>query len=225
MRTQVLCLLQLILAGFSAPASAEAAKDWLYFDLGEVIVTGNPTAGYTYVPGAMEYLSTMRAAGFKLALITNIPESWGATCGLKYQMLQTFLSDRLHEPAPMEWTRFDAVVVPPFDRYRKPHSFMFLVGLANTCPGRALYVGEVAGEIGTAKTLGYATFQTPSTGPGEPVQSPLPPLATVQHLLDTAFTFEQPEGCNFTDLFDPVLAPQDQPSGVAPCVIDPASAP
>ena len=215
MRT-LLLVTQLVMVSFSGRAAAEPAKDWLYFDLGEVIVTGNPTAGYTYVPGAMAYLTAMRAQGYKLALITNIPESWGATCELKYQTLQTFLGTRLHEPVPMEWTKFDAVVVPPFDRYRKPHPFMFLAGLANACPGRTLYVGELAQEVQTAKGLGFATFHAPTGGP-----SPLPEPTLVQQLLDTQFTFQQPAGCDFSGIVPPVLAPQDAQNGVVACVVDP----
>lgn len=212
----------LVMVSAMDKAMAAQASDWIYFDLGEVIVTGNPTTGYTYVPGAMESLTAMRAAGFKLALITNIPESWGATCEHKFASLKTFLGDRLHETTPMDWTKFDAVVVPPFDRYRKPHKFMFIAGLARACPSRTLYVGEVSQEIGVARGLGFATFQVPADV-GSRLQSPLPSVDLVRQLLATDFSFEQPADCNFDAIVGPILAPQDQDAGVAACAVDPAA--
>ena len=193
-------------------AKAEAA-DWVYFDLGEVIVSGNPTDGYTYVPGALDFLKALRLAGYKTAALTNIPEAWGATCGAKFDMLKEFLGSRLHEPVPFDWTLFDAVLLPPFDRYRKPHKYMFLNGLANACPGKALYIGENAPEIGIARALGLATFHME---PG----LPLPTVAHAAELIASDFTFVEPEQCDFQPLFQQVLLPADQ-GAVSGCHVVP----
>ena len=99
-------------------AARAQAADWVYFDLGEVIVTGNPTDGYTFVPGAIDFLKALRAQGKKTAALTNIPEAWGTTCGAKFAKLKDFLGSRLHEPSPFDWSLFDAVLLPPYDRYQ-----------------------------------------------------------------------------------------------------------
>ena len=201
-------------------ARAADAADWLYFDLGEVIVTGNPTAGYTYVPGAMDYLKAMRLQGYKLALVSNIPESWGPSCGAKFANLQTFLGTRLHETIPMDWTLFDKVLLPPFDRYRKPHPFLFMRALLNACPGRALYVGEEQAEVSAAKGLGFATYKS-SEQPGS--SGPLPSLADVTTLFDEGFSFQDPAECDFSALIQGLLLPQDQAQGVQACEVTPAN--
>lgn len=190
----------LILVGLtSAPAKA---ADWVYLDLGDVIVSGNPTDGYTYVPGALDFLKNLRDAGLKLALMSNIPESWGETCDLKLQTLEQFLGSRLNESAAFDWTLFDAVVLPPFDRYRKPHQFMFLQGLNLACPDRAIFIGENVNEVSVAKTLGLATFLKDDG-------MDLPSVEKVQSLLDSDFKFQHPAECNFDALYAEVLQPPD----------------
>lgn len=171
-------------------------------DLGEVIVSGNPTDGYTYVPGALDFLQGLRDAGLKLALMSNIPESWGATCQMKLATLQQFLGSRLNEEQPFEWMRFDAVVLPPFDRYRKPHKFMFTHGLHHACPERAVFIGESQGEIDVAKGLGLATFHKDHG-------VDLPTVDTVKQALEDDFTFEHPADCNFDAIYGDILQPDD----------------
>lgn len=191
------------------------ANDWLFFDLGEVIVTGNPSAGYHYVPGVLNYLEAARQAGYKTALITNIPEAWGSSCDLKFAGLQDFLGSRLHEELAFNWQLFDAVVMPPFDRYRKPHRFMFLNALSLGCNGRALFVGENQSEVATAGSLGFATYAAPINS------TPYPSLSQVETLLNTGFHFEQPAACDFMPLLTQVLDPTDLPNGIDGCTINP----
>lgn len=204
----------LVLACLAAPVQAKAA-DWVYMDLGEVIVTGNPTDGYTYVPGALDFLQNLRDAGLKLSLLSNIPEAWGATCDLKFTMLRQFLGSRLHEPDAFEWTRFDGIALPPFDRYRKPHQFMFVNALHHACPDRALFIGENANEIAVAKGLGMATH-TIVEG------AALPTVAEIEHLLDNEFTFHQPEACAFDGLYSHILQPADV-GHVTGCIATPSN--
>lgn len=200
-----------------SPAMGEAAApDWIYMDLGEVIVTGNPTAGYRFLPGALEFLDELHASGLKVALITNIPESWGARCTAKVDNLKEFLQARIHgEDATylsrVLWPRFDAVIVPPFDRYRKPQSLMFVQGLANACPGRALYLGENAAEIALATRLGYATRL---------MGKEVPKVSELLHLLDANFNQVHPANCEYRSQLDDVLQPDDQ-GVVTGCIVAP----
>lgn len=199
-------------------AEAAPVADWIYFDLGEVIVTGNSTAGYTYVPGAIDYLRDMRQRGYKVALVSNIPESWGAACSAKFDGLKDFLGTRLHETVPMDWLQFDKILLPPFDRYRKPQRYLFMRALENACPGRALYVGENPGEIAAARNIGFATYHS-SESPDS--SGPLPDPATVVRLLDNEFSFAEPAGCEFNSIISSLLLPQDVQNGIDGCAIVP----
>ncbi len=189
------------MACLAVPVQAKAA-DWVYLDLGEVIVTGNPTDGYTYVPGALGLLQGLRDAGLKLALMSNIPESWGVSCELKLSALKEFLGGRLNEPDAFDWARFDAIVLPPFDRYRKPHKFMFMHGLQNACPDRAIFIGENNGEIDVAKSLGFATFHKDHG-------VDLPTVETVKQAIETDFSFAHPADCGFDALYEEIVLPAD----------------
>jgi FMN phosphatase YigB (HAD superfamily) len=201
-------------AATPASAQGQGAGDWLFFDLGQIIVDGNPTDGYRFVPGALDFLRDARAAGYKTALITNIPETWGATCAAKFAGLQTFLGDRLLEETPLDWRLFDAVVMPPFDRYRKPERFMFLHALSLGCGQRALFVGENAGEVAVAAAIGYATFM------GTEQESPYPALTQVPELL-TAFHFQHPDACDYASVLADALQPEDAAAGVTGCAVAP----
>lgn len=194
--------LQLALVVLGLGSAEAKATDWVYMDLGEVIVSGNPTDGYTYVPGALDFLQNLHQAGLKLALLSNIPESWGATCQQKLTTLQDFLGSRLNEEQPFDWRKFDAVVLPPFDRYRKPHQFMFLHGLHNACPDRALFIGENPDEIAVAKGLGLATYHIDEG-------NALPSVETIKGLIETDFSFQHPAECAFAPLYAEILLPAD----------------
>ena len=203
---------------FSQAAHAQdqtSPSDWIYFDLGDVIVTGNPTAGYTYVPGAMDYLKDMRHRGYKLALISNTPESWGSKCSDKVAQLKKFLGSRLHESVPMDWTLFDKIVLAPFDRYRKPHGYTFMRGLEAACPGRSMYIGEDPTEIGAAKALGFATFTSDFR---DPAIGAFPAPTLVPSILDQEFSFKAPAQCNFNSIIDELLHPEDRGHPIQGCV-------
>lgn len=205
-----------------AEASAQAdevdeGEGWVFMDLGEVLVTGNPTDGYTYVEGAFDFLRDLRAAGYKTALITNIPESWGSTCGAKFQNLRQFLASHLNEPIPMDWSVFDKVLLPPYDRYRKPASYLFVQALAQACPTRALYLGESQDELDIAKAWGFATRSMTAAGEVA-ANSVLPTVVEIEALMMSDFNFQHPANCNYSSLVQQTLLPNDQ-GLVSGCVI------
>jgi FMN phosphatase YigB (HAD superfamily) len=224
--TKLIRLCSFIACIGALPALSEEASvytdytdDWLFFDLGEVIVTGTPTDGYHYTPGVLEYLQAARTAGYKLALLTNIPETWGLSCAEKFTALQEFLGLRLQEETVFNWKMFDAVVMPPFDRYRKPHRLMFLHALSLGCNGRALFVGESPSEVSTATDIGFATYTVPPDA-----STPLPSLNQINGILSGGFHFQYPAACNFEPLIASVLLPEDiasGPQGFAGCTVTP----
>lgn len=203
--------LLVVLAVLVAPTAR--AADWLFLDLGEVVVTGNPTAGYRYVPGVREYIAARRAEGLKIALLSNIPEAWGATCGDKFATLRTFLGSRLTEAEPFDWTMFDLVVLPPFDRYRKPQPLIFVSALEQACPGRSAFIGESVVEVAAAAELGFATFHKTH-------EAPLPEGEGLEAMLAT-FQFQHPEGCDFDAAHAAVKLAQDADLDVRACSVVP----
>lgn len=206
----------LFIASFAAgqTARASSAPDWVFMDLGEVIVTGNPTDGYTYVPGVLDLITSLKQAGLKIALISNIPEAWGASCDLKFAGLQQFLASRLNEPTPFDWPLLDRVILPPFDRYRKPQPLMFINALAAACPGRAVFIGEDPDEIKAASTIGFATIDTSLLAGG------LPDVSGITQKIENEFNFAHPAACSFLPLIDQALEPQDA-GLVEGCVLQP----
>lgn len=202
-----------LLACGSQQASADTPANWIYMDLGEVIVTGNSSTGYSFVPGALQLIADLKAAGNKVALVSNIPESWGATCAEKFAGLKTFLDTRLNEPTPMDWTILDRVVLPPFDRYRKPKPFVFMSAMANACPGKALFMGEDDLEVASARLLGFAAIDTKE-------EALLPSVQKITDLFDTDFNFVHPQDCGYDSILTSHLEPQDV-GLVSGCVITP----
>ena len=193
-----------VLFALTAASLDARAQDtnWVYMDLGEVIVTGNPTNGYDFVSGALTLIADLRASGHKVALVSNIPESWGASCAQKFAGLKTFLDSRMNGPQTLDWTILDKVILPPFDRYRKPKPFMFMSALANACPGKSIFLGESVDEIKSAKDLGFATFNTELEGT-------LPTLNQIDTLLNDEFSFQNPQDCLFDQLLNAQLETQD----------------
>ncbi len=205
--------LLVLIAFTSAISTAQAQTNWVYMDLGEVIVTGNSTDGYDFVPGALTLIADLRAAGTKVALVSNIPETWGAACSQKFAALKTFLDTRMNGPQTLDWTILDKVILPPFDRYRKPKTFMFVSALANACPGKSIFLGEDAAEIKAAKDLGFATYNTE-------VEVNLPTIDQIDKLLIDDFSFPNPQNCDFDQLLNAQLETQDI-GVVQSCILTP----
>ena len=206
--------LMFTLLASAAPGRASAA-DWIYFDLGEVILTGAPATGYSFVPGALAALDDLHKAGYQIGMITNTPEVWGKTCSSKFAALRNFIKPRLKatEP-PFPWQQFTSIIQPPFDRYRKPQPYVFVQGLAQACPGRALYIGETPVELAAAQALGYATWRKlPGTE--------WPTAAAVQELLDTKFNASYPANCDLKPRLSASLLAQDRPAGIDGCLNSP----
>jgi hypothetical protein len=146
-------------------------------------------------------------------LVSNIPESWGASCDLKFAGLKTFLDSRMKGPQTLDWTMLDKVILPPFDRYRKPKTFMFMSALANACPGKSVFLGEDASEIKAASDLGFATYNTTT-------EVRLPTLEQLDKLLQEEFSFPNPQDCQFDQLLNEQLEPQDV-GVVQSCILTP----
>lgn len=198
------------------PMATPKGQDWVFADLGETVVTTDANNQDSFIPGVLDNLRALKAKGFKLGLITNIPEKWGQNCNERYNTLRDFMAKHLKDHATFPWELFDAVVMPEADRYRKPHPFMFIAALSQVCPsrGRALFIGENAQERFTAVALGMPASVD---GYGLPY---FPTPDEAENILRD-YKFSAPANCNFTATFRATLLPEDQAAGVPACVVHP----
>lgn len=158
-------LLSLIFSVATAQASCD--RPWIFFDLGDVLIDTRDWSRLRHEAGAAEYLSALHTAGFKLGIITNVPESWGSAPAAKLSRLQEEIAATWVEDAPFRWGWFEAILTPPDDARQKPHPYLFdqARALAGDCP--ALYQGENDAEVEAAKRQGLETHHVGST-PGHP---------------------------------------------------------
>lgn len=161
-----LVTLVLIVFSIAFVAAAEGpAKPLLYFDLGNSVVDTKTYdfAKIVYMPGAYDYVSQLKAAGFDLGLIVNIPESWGATRDEKLAALKTFVDSRwAKDEKPMLWGAFDlGILIPLHDSERKPAPLLFqeAKSYADEACRFAIYLGEDKDEVDAAIKVGLKGYQ------------------------------------------------------------------
>ncbi len=173
---RIVIALPIILAALvAAPARATAGPEQapiVYFDLGDVLISMSDENNFRYTPGAEAYVRRLRALGFRLGLITNVPETWGRSPQEKVRALKAFVATHWRERRPFPWNEFGRIVVPPKDAYRKPHPYMFLDALRTPAPEpcKPIYIGEDEAEILTARRAGFVGYWTlrPSAPPFPP---------------------------------------------------------
>jgi FMN phosphatase YigB (HAD superfamily) len=167
--TSTMVIVATFAAGVRADQGGGCARPWIFFDLGNTLVATPPDAGYHYIPGAHAYVRGLRARGFHLGVITNIPETWGKTRAEKIAQLKKVIADSWSKDAgvePMDWTDFPdpLIIVPMHDTERKPAPFTFEAALArvaleegrNDCP--VYYEGEDPAEVKAAETNGMRGY-------------------------------------------------------------------
>ena len=141
--------------------SANAAPKWFFFDLGDTIVdTRNGYDKMEYMEGAYEYLQNLKANGYKIGLIVNIPVEWGTTYPEKMAKLQSFVDSGWIDPLPFNLKSFDAIYVPRFQVERKPSIVLFLTVSYNLwLEGEtAVFQGEDPKEIENASLAGFTAY-------------------------------------------------------------------
>jgi hypothetical protein len=160
---------------FSQFALAKTAidKPWIFFDLGKTLidtVNYNPeTESFEkewYMPGSHAYLTELKAKGFRLGLIVNIPEAWGHSYEQKLAKLKLSVesgwNDDPNSPAQaaFDWTMFDKVILPRDDGERKGtgNLSIYLRALEAAAPCAIVYQGESAQEMTEADMAGAVTW-------------------------------------------------------------------
>lgn len=187
------------------------ANNWIFFDVGETLITGNSSAGFRYLEGAHDALRRYKEAGFHLALISNVPDTWGTTCLQKKHRYKEVLSSLWKDTSPFAWEIFDAVILPPTDSYQKPHPLMFLNGLRIACPSRALFMGESSTEVTAAQKLGYATILK------DPGSNQWPSPVDIESAMNLNYRHVAPSNCDYQSLMQSTLSAGDQLSHLDLC--------
>lgn len=146
-------------------------EQWVFFDMGNVLVDTRNRKRLKYVNQAHEFISLIRKSGYKIGLLINIPENFGNHCDDKYVKLQEILKKNWIDKRPLDWNQFDRVFLPPNDALQKPHPYLFLQAMAISCPQKIVFFGEDHAEVAQASSMGFATFQIDMTK-----SSPFPTL-------------------------------------------------
>lgn len=147
----------LLLCGLMAfQAKAQDKGLWVYFDLGDTVVSTKDMKKIKYIPGAKEYIERLHQEGFKVGMISNIPETWGMDYDEKLLSLKKAIEDGWVDSVPFDWTLYDEVILPLKNTEMKPapHLFLKAIQRAQSCP--SLYIGESPKEILAAEKIGMA---------------------------------------------------------------------
>lgn len=144
-------------------------KPWVFFDLGNTLVDSNPGEEMKYISGAHEYVKQLKRRGYRIGMITNVPEKWGPSSKEKVRSLKkTLMESWSRDPSqdPMDWNDFaDALIfTPPRDEYRKPAPYLFKAALSQVileegethC--KVIFQGEDPKEVAAAKQEGMVGY-------------------------------------------------------------------
>lgn len=141
---------------FSFKAMGQDKQPWVYFDLGDTVINSKDMKHIKYINGAREYMDELKREGFKIGIISNIPESWGMDYDEKLSSLKKVVLEGWDESRPFDWSVFDEIILPLKNIEMKPAPTLFLkaINKANSCP--SVYIGESPKEITAAIEVGMA---------------------------------------------------------------------
>ncbi|AUN98019.1 hypothetical protein C0V70_07830 [Bacteriovorax stolpii] len=146
----------LFMSLFAFKSYAGDKKPWVYLDLGDTIVNTSDMKHIKYMKGAKEYIEDLKREGFKIGIISNIPEEWGLDYEQKLARLKEVISSGWDDQHAFDWSDYDQILLPLKNEEMKPAPTLFLkaINMAEGCP--SLYVGESPKEIVAAKNSGMA---------------------------------------------------------------------
>ena len=141
---------------FSYNVMAQDKKPWVYFDLGDTIVNTKDMNHIKYMKGAREYLKDLKREGFKIGIVSNIPENWGMDYDEKLLTLKKIIQDGWDEEEAFDWSIYDEIILPLKNTEMKPAPTLFLkaIAKAQSCP--SAFIGESPKEILAAQNVGMA---------------------------------------------------------------------
>lgn len=145
-----------LLSFWSAQILATDKKPVVYFDLGNTIINTKDMKHIKYLKGARDYMEQLKREGFKIGIISNIPESWGIDYEEKLLELKKVIHDSWAEERPFDWSVYNEIILPLKNSEMKPTPVLFLraIAKADSCP--SVYIGESPTEITAAQNVGMA---------------------------------------------------------------------
>lgn len=108
-----------------------------------------------YMPGAYEYLQTIRQANYRMGLLVNWPPDEGANDAEKLALLKKFVDPQWVDSRPFDWSIFEAVFFPDMAAHYKPHPYLFIKARELAGPQPGVYQGEEAAEVNAALEQGF----------------------------------------------------------------------
>jgi phosphoglycolate phosphatase-like HAD superfamily hydrolase len=129
---------------------------WVYFDLGDTVISTSDMKHLHYFKGAKAYMEDLKKNGFKIGIITNIPETWGMDYDEKLQTLKNVIQTGWDDNEPFDWAVYDDIILPLKNTEMKPAPTMFIKAIdkAFGCP--SAFIGESPKEIQAATDAGMA---------------------------------------------------------------------
>lgn len=146
----------LFMSLFAFKTYAGDKRPWVYLDLGDTIVNTSDMKHIKYMKGAKDYIEDLKREGFKIGIISNIPEDWGLTYEQKLERLKEVIASGWDDREAFDWSDYEQVILPLKNDEMKPAPTLFLKAIttAEGCP--SMYVGESPKEIAAAKNVGMA---------------------------------------------------------------------
>lgn len=180
-----------LLSLFVFQAKAQDKKSsWVYFDLGDTLVNTKDMKKLRYMPGAREYIDKLAREGYRVGIISNIPEEWGLDYSQKLQRLKEVIKAGWIDEVPFDWKAFDVVLLPLKNHEMKPAPDLFLQAIQHSdlCP--SVYVGENPKEIKAAQATGMAAQLFSEDSP-----EPYIPVSKLKKYLTENYALNYDEDC------------------------------
>lgn len=147
--------MSLLFVSFILQAEVEKSS-WVFFDLGDTVVSSARANHMHYFQGTKEYIEELKRQGFRVGLMTNIPETWGRNYDEKWQSLKKYINDNWDGEDVFDWSVFDEVILPLNNGERKPAPPMYARALSFSADCPSVFIGDSALEVEAAIHMGMA---------------------------------------------------------------------
>ncbi|EQC49957.1 haloacid dehalogenase-like hydrolase domain protein [Bacteriovorax sp. BSW11_IV] len=176
------------ICSFNVKASSKSS--WIYFDLGDTVINTKAKTGFKYFDGTKEYIERLKDRGYKVGIISNIPEQFGMDYDEKLKTLKEYIAKNWTDDKDFDWTQFDEVFLPLNNSELKPADILYMKAMerADYCP--MAYVSENIVEVEKASSMGIAGHLfVDSTSDGYVA------VDEIDDFLETHYTNSIPENC------------------------------
>jgi FMN phosphatase YigB (HAD superfamily) len=148
-------LMSLMILG-AIQVKTNAKNLWVYFDLGNTVINVKDKKSFKYFEGSREYITQLKEFGFKIGVISNIPESFGPDYETKLKTLKQYISSRWSEEERFDWDIFDNIYLPLSNDELKPAPILYQRALGDNGNTKSLFISETPKEVEAAQNLGFA---------------------------------------------------------------------